>query len=164
QALVLRRAGIAARDEHAPVRAMCAGRPDLLAVDHPRVAVTHRARAQAREVGTGGRLGEELAPDLLPVQCGRRIAPLLLLGRVGEERRHAHAEADLEVTARRDVLAFLLVPDHLLDGRAGAPAVLLRPRDAREARLGLATLIVLRFREPVLLAIARVPRLERAAF
>ena len=44
-----------------------AGRPDLLAVEHPLVAVELGPAAQAAEVGAGVRLGVPLAPHVLAV-------------------------------------------------------------------------------------------------
>ena len=60
--------GIGARDDHAPLAVLRAGRPDLLAVDDPVVAVAHRAGAQTGEVRPGARFAEELAPDLFAAQ------------------------------------------------------------------------------------------------
>ena len=76
QALVLGRLGIAARHQDGHVRPVRAGRPDLLAVDHPVVAVAHRARAQSGQVRAGAGLGEELAPHLVTAQRRRRVAAL----------------------------------------------------------------------------------------
>ncbi len=53
--------------------------PDLLAVDHPVVAVALGLGADAGHVGPGGRLGEELAPHFLAVQRGLHVA-LQMLG------------------------------------------------------------------------------------
>ena len=53
---MLRHRRIGARDHDAVVAVVRARGPDLLAVDHPVVAVLLRARADARDVGTGGRL------------------------------------------------------------------------------------------------------------
>ena len=134
---------VAARDQHAEVAIVRAGGPDLLAVDDPVVAVALRARAQAGEVGAGGRLGEELAPDLLAAQRLAGVAVALRLRAPGAQRRDAHAEADVEQAARHGVLRFLLVVDHLLDGGAAAPAPVLRPGDAGIAGVGLLGLPVL---------------------
>src|SRR5205823_10702127 len=57
-ALVLRRVGITARQQQAPVAVVRAGRPHLLTVDGPLVAVTLGARPQTREVGACARFGE----------------------------------------------------------------------------------------------------------
>src|SRR5262249_31488339 len=83
-----------------------------------------RARAQARQVRARARLGEELAPHLGAAQGGGRVAALLLLRPVGEERGHAHAEPDLEVAAWHEVPRFLLRVDHLVDRRQRPPAPL----------------------------------------
>ncbi len=52
EALVLRHVRIGAQDQKAVIRIVRAGRPDLLAVDDPVVAVLLRLRAQACDVGT----------------------------------------------------------------------------------------------------------------
>src|SRR6185437_4118523 len=93
------------------------------------------ARAQAGEIGAGGGLGEELAPDLLALERRRRVALALLRRAPCAQRRDAHAKADLEESARHGVMRFLLLIDHLLDRRAAASAPVLGPGDAGEAGL-----------------------------
>ena len=63
--LVLRGLGVGAGDEHAAVGDVGQRVPDLLAVDHPLVAVAHGPTAQAGQVGPGTGLAEELAPGVL---------------------------------------------------------------------------------------------------
>ncbi len=89
EALVLGRPGIAPGDDDAPVGEVRAGGPDLLAVDDPVVAVASptRVRRPARS-DPAGRLGEELAPDLL---AGQRLGSVALLLRLGARRRVAWA-------------------------------------------------------------------------
>ena len=56
EAAVLRHVGVRAREQHPPARQVCERRPHLLAVDHPLVAVAHRARRQPGDVGSRARL------------------------------------------------------------------------------------------------------------
>ena len=72
EALVLRRVGVGARQEHAPLRLVRIGGPDLLAGDAPAAVLTHRLRLQRGEVGARLRLREPLAPDLLAERIGSR--------------------------------------------------------------------------------------------
>ena len=96
QALVLGHVGIGAGDDDAVVGVMRARGPDLLAVDHPAVAVTLGPGADAGHVGARRRLGEELAPDFLAVQRGLDVA-LQVLGRgIGHHGGDAHAQPDIE--------------------------------------------------------------------
>src|SRR5262245_4886085 len=64
EALVLRDAGIGAREQEAPVCHVGVAGPDLVAVDHVLAAVTRGAGAERREVGAGIGLAEALAPAL----------------------------------------------------------------------------------------------------
>ncbi len=137
-------ARIGADDDHAPLAEVGAGGPGLLAVEQPVVAVAHGAAAQARQVGAGARLAEELAPDLLAAHQLGNPALLLLLGAVGQDGRAAHADADAEDVGRRGELRLLLPPDHALDRGGAAAAVLLGPGDAGPARVGLLLLPGLR--------------------
>src|SRR6185503_21086100 len=84
------------------------------------------------------------------------VAPLLLVGGVREERRHAHAEADLEVAARNEEARFLLRVDDLVDRGQRAAAPLGGPVQRREAGLRLAALEGLRALEPVPALASRV--------
>ena len=94
EAAVLGDVGIGARHEDRPARAAGAAGPHLLAVHHPLVAVAHRHRREAGEVGTGTRLAEELAPGLLTGEDRRQETRLLLVGadRVDRGRRLVHAD------------------------------------------------------------------------
>ena len=75
-------------------REVAVGGPDLLAVDHPLVAVEHRARPrEARsEPAFGSRVA--LAPDVLAAEDARQEVPLLLLRAPVHQRvaEHLHAE------------------------------------------------------------------------
>ena len=92
------------------------------------------------EVGAGGRLGEELAPDLLGGQHRPEVALLLLLGAVRDQRRAEHPDADDVEDAGHPGAADLLVDDHLLERAEAGAAVLRRPGDGGEAALGQAPL------------------------
>ena len=86
-ALVLGRVGIGAGQQHHPVGHVGERRPHLLAVDDVVVAVLHRPRLQRGQVGAGVGLRVALAPDLLAGEDLRRVALLLLLGAVRDDRR-----------------------------------------------------------------------------
>ena len=94
EALVLGGVGVGAGDEHAPLRELGEGRPDLLPGDDPFVAVLDRAGLQRGEVGAGLGLGEALAPDLLGGEDRLQVALLLLVGAVGDDHRAAHRQAE----------------------------------------------------------------------
>src|SRR5262249_20766268 len=111
--------------------------PDLLAVDDPVVALLLGAGAQARDVGTGGGFGEQLAPDFLTGSEFRQIAALGLLVAPGHHGRPAHALADLERLRQLSVDAFFLLPDHALDGGSPTAAIFLWPVQAGPAAVCL---------------------------
>ena len=119
---MLGRVRVGAYDDDRPVGDVRRGRPDLLAVDGPGVAVEDRAGREAREVGAGAGLGEELAPHLLAAPQRAQVAPLLLLGAEREDRGRGHAQADAD-------------PLRVVVGRAGRVEGLLDDRlhAAREA-------------------------------
>ena len=155
--------GIAAGDDDAPVGEVRAGGPDLLAVDDPVVAVAHRARAQAGEVGAGGRLGEELAPDLLARQRLRRVAALLR----PRWRRPSWSGCTCRGRSRSSRAARGSATPPALQitcwiGERAAAAVLLRPGDARRSRpRPSCAWKSLARREAVGLADSGLPRLDR---
>ena len=127
--------GVGAGDEHAPLRVLGEGRPDLLPGDHPFVAVLDRRRLQRGEVGARLGLGEPLAPDLLAGEDRLQVALLLLLGAVGDHHRPAHRQAEHVGRARRFQARRLADEDRLLDQGRAAAAVLLRPGDPGPAGL-----------------------------
>ena len=127
---------VGADDEDAPVGDVRVGRPHLLAVDHPLVAVQLGPGAGAGQVGAGAGLGEALAPHLLAGEQRRQEARLLLLGAPGQDRRAGHAQADDPEVARGVRAGRLLQVDALEGGRQSQPAVLRRPGDAGVARGG----------------------------
>ena len=95
-----------------------------------------RARLDAGEVRAGGRLGEELAPDLLAGQHRPEVALLLVLGAVGDQRRAEHADADHVEEPRHAGAADLLVDDDLMQRAEPLAAVLRGPGDGGEPGLG----------------------------
>ena len=130
EALVLGGVGVGAGDEHAPLRELGQGRPDLLPGDDPFVAVLDGAGLQRGEVGARLGLREALAPDLVGVEDRLQVALLLLVGAVGDDHRAAHRQAEHVGRARRLQARGLADEDRLLDHRRAAAAVLLRPGDA----------------------------------
>ena len=69
-------------------------RPDLLAVHHPLVAVAHGPGRQRGQVAARLRFGEQLAPDLRPVQQPGKQPALLFLGAGQQQGRPGPADAD----------------------------------------------------------------------
>ena len=133
QALMLRHVGVGAGNDDAPVAIMRAGGPDLLAIDHPVIAILYRAGPQRAEIGPAGRFGEQLAPEFLRLQRRRGKAVALFRRAPGADGGQAHAKADGEDAGQRLVLGFLLIEDHLLDLRAALAAPFLRPGNAGKA-------------------------------
>src|SRR4029453_879982 len=81
----------------------------LLPADHPLLAVAHRLRLEAREVGPRPGLAEQLAPALSPVDDGPQVPLLLLVGAVrvdgGSGEEHAEAGGWAERTGGAQGLA-----------------------------------------------------------
>ncbi len=127
----------AGQQEHV-VRHVGHGGPYLLAVDHVVVAVAHRAGLQRGQIGAGLRLGEPLAPHVLPGEDLGDELLLLLLGAVVDDGGpdDGHAQPAYEDVRRCPHAGSLLVVDELLhDGHAGA-AVLLGPGRGHPVPLG----------------------------
>src|SRR5262249_43350887 len=97
-ALVLRRVGIGAREQHAVVGVWAEAGPDFLAVDDPALAVLeslqHRARFETGEVRARVRLGIQLAPDVFGGEHALHVAAFLLFGTVLDEGRADQAEGE----------------------------------------------------------------------
>ena len=131
--LVPGRVGVRARQEHHPVGHVRDRGPDLLAGDHPVLAVLDRARLERRQVAAGIGLGVALAPDLLAGEHLGGIAPLLLLGPVGDDGGARHADGQ-DVEDRRGLhQRHLLVEDQFLHEGEPPPPVLLGPGEPHEA-------------------------------
>src|SRR5262249_41866349 len=111
---------------------MGAGGPDLGAVDDVVVAVAHRARLEAGEVGARAGLGIALAEhDVTRDDPGH--VPGLLLGRADlHDHRPAHARAHGE-DARRVPRGRFAGEDVALGGVPAGAAMLLRPGRRRPA-------------------------------
>ena len=127
--------GFGADEAEHHVRGLGAGRPDLLAVDDPFVAVEFRLGGERRQIRAGAGFRVALAPGHLAAH-GRRHQPLLLLlGAEFEHRRHQPVVAG--VAGRNAGAGELLGDDaRLEDVRLGAvAAVLLRNRARRVAVL-----------------------------
>src|SRR5918999_752566 len=139
QALMLGRVLVRPRHEHAPLRLVRVGGPDLLAGHEPLAACARsgvrldRLRLQRGEIGARLRLGEALAPDLLAREDRLEPALLLLVRAVRDHHRAAHHHAEDVDRWRRLGARHLLAEEGLLDERGAAAAVLLRPGEARVA-------------------------------
>ena len=115
--------------------------PDLLPGDHEVVTGNLGPSGQRGQVGSGPRLGEPLAPDVLAAQDAGQVKGLLLLAGAGDQRRSRVVEADEgRVDRGQPGLGVLLVPDQLLQRGEPAAAVLLRPRDPGPAAFPLRAL------------------------
>ena len=132
EALVLRHAGVGAREQEAPVGDVGVAGPDLVAVDHVLVAVARRRRAQRREVGAGVGLAEPLAPALAPADQTRKEA---LLDRFARMRRDALDEIAEARARRRSRRGELLVEEDVEDGGQLVTAEAGGPGEAEEARV-----------------------------
>ena len=130
-AAVLGGLGVGAGEEVDVLGEVGAGGPDLLAVDDELVAVDLGAGLEGGEVGAGVGLGEALAPDVLRGGDAGKVALLLLLGAVDDERG---AElVGLSVEHGGAPVGELFLENGLLDEGLAEAAVLLGPRDADPA-------------------------------
>ncbi|GIU87553.1 MAG: hypothetical protein KatS3mg009_2068 [Acidimicrobiia bacterium] len=127
---------VGAHEELAPVGEVRQGRPRLLPVDDPVVAVAHGGGAQRREVGACVRLREPLAPDVVAAQHPRQERALLGLGAVRDDRRGDVGQADRVERAGRARPVHLLGVHDLLHHAGAAPAPLLGPGDRGVAGVG----------------------------
>ena len=93
--------GVGAGEHEDPVGEVAGRRPDLLAVDHPLVAVEHGPAAEVAEVGAGVGLGVALAPEVLAAEDPREEVALLLLGAPLQQRVADHLDAEHVVGRRR---------------------------------------------------------------
>jgi hypothetical protein len=85
--------------------------PDLLARDHPFLAVAFGSGGEPGQVGSGPRLTEELAPDLLGRQQREEISLLLFLGAGMDQRRPGPADPDLIGRSTHAGTAHLIIYD-----------------------------------------------------
>ena len=100
---MLRHVGVGAGEQHAEVGDLRAGRPHLLTVDDPLVAVADRLGLQAGEVGAGARLAEELAPRLLAGDDVGQEPRALLVGAVGDDGRAGEQQPEPRRRVQRAV-------------------------------------------------------------
>ena len=122
---VLGGVGIGAGEQEAVVGVVTLGRPHLLAVDDPLIAVEHGRRLDRREVGAGIRLREPLAPPRLSLQDAREELLLLLFAPPLQERRSDERVTE-EVAAHRRLGAGELFGERDALHRGEALAAVLR--------------------------------------
>ena len=127
------------------------GRPDLLAVDHPLVAVELGTGLEPGEVGPGVGLAEPLAPRDLAREDLRQELLLLLLAAPLQDRRADEGVAEEVGPQRCAGTGELLVEHDVLHDRQALAAVLLGPRRADPAA-------VEQLLRPVLLELAALLR------
>ena len=118
---MLRCVGVGAGQQEDVVGVVRLGRPHLLPVDHPLVAVELGPGLEAGQVRTGVRLAESLAPRDLALQDARDELLLLLLRAPLQERRADQGVAE-EVGAQRCADAGELLVEHDLLQQAQALA------------------------------------------
>src|SRR5207247_4735661 len=85
--MVLRRRGLGAAEEEAPVGDVGVAGPHLLAVHDEAVAPALAARAERAQVGAGAGLGEALAPEVLAREEPAEEARALRVRAVAEDGR-----------------------------------------------------------------------------
>ena len=127
--------GSGPHEQLAEVRHLGVRRPDLLSRHDVLVAVEHRPRPERREVASGVRLRESLAPDLIASQDRRQEALLLLGSPLHRDRRSCVEEADEihpDVGGVRPLELFYV--DELFDRRRSPAADTLRPVDTGVTR------------------------------
>ena len=132
-------AGLGARDDEEPLAELRVGRPDLLAVDHPVVAVQPGLGLHVGQVGAGAGLGVALRPQLLDGQ-DLRAGTAAAAPCVPNAISVGPSSSSPRWLTRAGAFGsrVLLVEDHLLPEREAAAAVLLRasPRRSSRARRG----------------------------
>ena len=132
EAAMLRHVPVRPREAQAPVRPPRAGRPDLRPVEHPLVAVAHGSGLGAGDIGSTRRFGQELHPDLLAAEDGRKVPALLLLGSEVEDQSGARLQRGNLEASRVLVQPDLLVERVLVSRRQALASVLFRKADPRE--------------------------------
>ena len=112
-------------------REMRIARPDLLAIDDPAaILAPHCAGFDRREVGTGIRLREALAPDVLHSQDPRNVVSLLVFRAHTQDNRSDEFAADGVDAFGRLGPSELFVDDEIVEMIEALPTILLRPRNA----------------------------------
>ena len=116
--------GISSAEHEDPVGELASGRPNLLAVDDPLVAVEHGLTTETGQIGAGVRLGVPLTPDVLAADDAREEMLLLLFSAPVKDRvaNHLDREGVVASTGRGTGPLELLGQDHLFElGHAAAP-------------------------------------------
>ena len=133
---MLRRIGVRAAEHVQPVGVRAEGHPDLLAVQHPLVAVADGPGPHAAEIGARLRLAEPLPPHLVAGHDAGKEARLLGR-RPGVEERGPEQVAPVHADPVRRPGAEVFLEEHelLFQGPAAA-AVLDRPRETEPATGG----------------------------
>ena len=114
--LVLRRVGVGAGEDEDVVGEVAGGRPDLLAVDDPLVAVEDGPAAEVAEVGPGVGLRVALAPQVLAGEDAGQVVGLLLVGPPHLQGVAEHLDAEDVVRTHRSA------PRPWSSPRRGSPA------------------------------------------
>src|SRR6058998_2116820 len=153
--MVLRRLGLGAAEEEAPVGDIGVAGPHLLAVHDEAVAPALAARAERAQVRAGAGLGEALAPEVLAREQPGEEAPALRLGAVAEDGRADQVDVGAGGGTRRTHAIERLLEEPALNDRRAAAAVLARPGDRRPAALVEPPLPGARDREPERIVAAR---------
>ncbi len=133
QPLALGHVDVGAGQEHGPVRDVRPRGPHLLTGDDPVVAVALGPGREGREVGTGARLAEELAPGLLVADDRREKTKPLLLGPVREQGGGSQVQPERVEPSEVERAELLLDPSGRLRGEI-EPAVGARPGRRPPAR------------------------------
>ena len=128
------RVGVGAGQQEDVVGVLGLGRPHLLPVDHPLVAVELGPRLEAGQVRAGVGLAEALAPRDLALQDARDELLLLLLGAPLQDRRADQGVAEEVGAQRRAGPGELLVEHDLLQQAQALAAVLGRASWRRSTR------------------------------
>ena len=113
------RGRVGPRQQRAPLRELRGGGPDLLAGDAPAAVDPGGLGGQAGQVGSGARLGKQLAPDHFAAERRRQEALLLLLGAERDDRRDDPGR-DADLRPLDPAAGELLGDDDLLDRAGGA--------------------------------------------
>src|SRR5262249_13212012 len=135
-ASVLRRVDVGAADTLADIAVVSVRRPDLLAVDDPAVAASHRARLHASQIRPCRWLAEQLTGDeLTAVQLTEVLLPPLRRP-VRKDAGADDREAEAQHRRRRNlILALEAAIDPLVVDAQLAASVFLGPGNPAQARL-----------------------------
>ena len=133
EALVLLLMSGRACQQEAPLRHGGVGRPDLLTVHEPPIAVAARGRLHGREIGSGVGLAEALAPDHVAPRDGGQVLLLLLRCAMAHDRGPHPVDAHILRAAGLVVRPHLFAHRGLLPDRRALARPILRARRCRAA-------------------------------